>query len=669
MRLSSSVAVTAVALCAPAAAAASTLPQHPPLKEADYWAFADSVVPALDPLWSERRHAYISSWQGASGRTNANMLILHAMAALRGHDGATRDDARARWLVFHMTHRPMARLSLRSSNRTVCWTRETDSPELDHISLDSQIAEALDYAWIARRQLGLGRARARRIRTVVDRCARHVAWQFPACLLNQINWNAELYAHAAHITGHGDQLRGDYRRFLARFAAGITRPMPGMATSNLGPGYAFHYQPNKPAWTRLNLDVPEYANLVASALGHYGAARHAGMAPLGPPARRLLTAWQLRLLAGSWTHAGYLNWDTGYGRGRWHSGQYWAFSQQALLAMASTPQFWADRDQGRWAKHIFDEGLLLYARWAREASSARAPQLPFDVRAEHRDKDLYASRIAANAVRAIHLGLPRIGALEPPPMYAFDAHTRRLAVSTPHYSTAIVATSRRAFPYDGIDLARLYGPGQRPAGDIGGRPPAAFGAVVRDTLGHSVLRTRGLRGRGASLRLTRSPQGAVAGAPRYPAKPLAGPFREVAVRGHVAGNGVGVVTAHRFDATTIASRWRMNCEDGCAARRMTVSFPTWGRAAQLRAAMADGTEVRIERRSRPLPAGGVAHVELGRGARGGYELRLRDVPPGTVLAAVRPHRQAWDPHPGPTLLVRLPRGRRDVAATLEPFGA
>jgi hypothetical protein len=192
--------------------------------------------------------------------------------------------------------------------------------------------------------------------------------------------------------------------------------------------------------------------------------------------------------------------------------------------------------------------------------------------------------------------------------------------------------------------------------------------VVRDRLGHTVLRTRGLRGRGASLRLTRSPQGAVAGAPRYPAKPLAGRFRELAVRGHVAGHGVGVVTAHRFDATTISSHWHMNCVGGCAGRRMTVSFPTWGRAAQLRADLADGSAVRIERRSRPLPAGGVAHVVLGRGARGGYVLRFRDLPPGTVLAAVRPHRQAWDPHPGPTLLVRLPPGQRDLAATLRPFG-
>ena len=271
-----------LAACAPAAQA---LPEGPPLGVKDYWEFVDGVVPALEPIWSDRRGAYVSSWQGASGRTNANMLIIHAVAALRGHRGPSRQDRRARRLVYRMTHRPMARLSRRAGTRTVCWTRETNSAELDHVSLDSQIAEALDHAWTARRQLGLSRRAALRIVSVVDRCARHSEWRFPNCLLNQINWNAMLYAHAAHITGHGDQMRDDYRRHLARFSAGITRPMPGMATSNLGPGYAFHYQPNKPAYARLNLDVPEYANIVASSFGYYGAARRMGMAPLSGRAK------------------------------------------------------------------------------------------------------------------------------------------------------------------------------------------------------------------------------------------------------------------------------------------------------------------------------------------------------------------------------------------------
>ena len=54
---------------------------------------------------------------------------------------------------------------------------------------------------------------------------------------------------------------------------------------------------------------------------------------------------------------------------------------------------------------MFDRGLLLYSRWAREAGAGVAPKLPFGVYSEHRDWDLYSSRIAANAMQAVALGL------------------------------------------------------------------------------------------------------------------------------------------------------------------------------------------------------------------------------------------------------------------------
>ena len=152
-----------------------------------------------------------------------------------------------------------------------------------------------------------------------------------------------------------------------------------------------------------------------------------------------------RLLTGAWTHAGYLNWDTGHGRLRWHSGQYWAFAQQGLLAIAASPELWSRRAYGRWAKALFDRGLGLYERWAAEAGGVLAPQLPFGVWSAHRDQDLYAARMAANAARAVVLGLGRMRATDPPPLYAFDRDSGRLAVTTPRYSTAIVPDNNGAF--------------------------------------------------------------------------------------------------------------------------------------------------------------------------------------------------------------------------------
>src|SRR6185369_11690760 len=96
-------------------------------------------------------------------------------------------------------------------------------------------------------------------------------------------------------------------------------------------------------------------------------------------------------------------------------------------------------------------------------------------------------RILAGAARAIALGMGSQPATEPPPLWAYDYDTGRLAITTPRYSTAIVPDDRDVLGYGGIDLARLFGPGQRVASGTGGRPPEAFGIVVYDPLRRAVL--------------------------------------------------------------------------------------------------------------------------------------------------------------------------------------
>src|SRR4029079_14047894 len=95
------------------------------------------------------------------------------------------------------------------------------------------------------------------------------------------------------------------------------------------------------------------------------------------------------------------------------------------------------------------------------------------------DASLASARMAANAARAIAAGLGSARASEPPALFAFDPDTGRLAVTTPFYNTAIVPVSQGAFPYGGIELARLYDGDQDVAGHIGGRPPAAFALLRR----------------------------------------------------------------------------------------------------------------------------------------------------------------------------------------------
>ena len=49
---------------------------------------------------------------------------------------------------------------------------------------------------------------------------------------------------------------------------------------------------------------------------------------------QVIRNWCERVLCGYWTHAGYLNWDTGLGFKRWHQGKKLGLSQAALLGMA-----------------------------------------------------------------------------------------------------------------------------------------------------------------------------------------------------------------------------------------------------------------------------------------------------------------------------------------------
>jgi hypothetical protein len=627
------IALAITASLAPAAHAAS----EPPLTDADYLAFADRIVANIRATYDATQGVYTTRHMGATARTNANLLLIHATAARVGHTGPARQDDRARALIEAMTTAPMYEYSRHRAwtGRTVCWSKRLTSSGRDHVSLDSQIAEALAAAHRARAQLRLSRQQADRIARIIDRCAHHPAWRFPRILKNQFNWNAQLYAAAAEVTGHQDLLRRDYRRHLIRFAAAIERPRHGMASANLGRGLGFHYHPELPASEPRNFDSPEYAHIVATALQYHAAARAANMARLPRKEVKKLRRWVTRLLLGSWTHAGYLNWDTGLAQARWHSGQYWAFAQQGLLAIAVAPAFWERKAYGRWAKALFDRGLLLYARWGDEDGTGIAPKLPFDVFSEHRDHDLYASRIAANAMRALTLGLGRMRAADPPPLYHHDRDTGRLAVTTPRYSTAIVPDNRGAFAYGGIELARLYGAGQRVAATTGGRPPSAFGVVIRDAAGRALLASQGGRARTRIRLLDRA-------AP-------SGSFRRLRVKGTIARAGLRITTTHRFEPASIDVRWDIRCRGGCAGREIDVQLPTWGEDATISVQPPGGAATPL---AAPLPLGPADTLQLGTG----YTVTPVRVPAGATLLPLRTAPQPTAPHPGPTLAVRLDPG-------------
>ena len=273
---------------------------------------------------------------------------------------------------------------------------------------------------------------------------------------------------------------------MARFCDGIPRALTPGGSPNLGPGYRFHYLPHRAPTHPFNLDSAEYASETCHFILYHEQAVRAGMALLAPEHYRLLRAWVEHIVCAYWTHGGYLNWDTGYGFKRWHAGRTWALAQQGLLAIAVSPRFHTRPEIGSWAKYMFDRGLALYERLSREAADAKgiAPVEPLRrerLAARARASGRCSPRACRRTRRAPwRSGWAAMGAGEPPPLYSFDADIGRLTITTPRYSTAVLPVNQQAFPYGGMELCRLYDGDQRVVSNVGGRPWASFGVLVRD---------------------------------------------------------------------------------------------------------------------------------------------------------------------------------------------
>ena len=70
-----------------------------------YLAYADRTVELVDDHWSASARCYREAGGGETS-TNANLLLVHAVAAATGHNGRARQDARARALVRRLCETP-----------------------------------------------------------------------------------------------------------------------------------------------------------------------------------------------------------------------------------------------------------------------------------------------------------------------------------------------------------------------------------------------------------------------------------------------------------------------------------------------------------------------------------------------------------------------------------
>lgn len=647
-------AVIVLAVSASAAHAAST---------SDYWQYADNLQTRLDARWDEQAGYYRMGGGGVEPMANSMLLLTHAVAAMQGHQGPARNDHRARVLAARLVQGPPYVTKPGTGQvHAPGWVNSmTNARSGQHLVFDAEVVDGLVYAYRARVALQLPDSTVRAIRDAIHRTAHGTFWRYPTIRLNQINWYALIYAADATVTGDPTLLRHDFHEQLLRFFAGARGTLA--QAGNFGAGMRFHYLPHANVNATMNVDSAEYANIVLSFVRFYDQARQAGMAALPAADVTLMHQWVQRAIAGYWTHGGYMNWDSGLGFNRWHQTKKLGLAQEALVGLAASNSLLPSPQWGAWAEDILDRSLAFYDRLVTRAGGIpdgvlfnvhKVPQSVASAR-------LAAARIEANAARAIDAGLGSRPATPPPALYAYDPDIGRLAVTTPTYNTAIVAVNQRAFPYGGLDLARLFDGDQEVAANIGGRPPASFGVLVRDVAGRRVLASQVGRSSVSfgvtPLRLTKAPVGAGAVASARVGRAFAGPFTDLRATGTLSSSTLSVRVSHQFTPTWIQSSWQLTRRAGNARYTADVLFPSWGgSAASITAVLRDGTRVKVG--DRLLPLASIAYLYV-RSEHSGYVVVPRGArSAGAGVHLLRPAPQSSDPTPGPTLAVQIQRGAR-----------
>jgi hypothetical protein len=119
---------------------------------------------------------------------------------------------------------------------------------------------------------------------------------------------------------------------------------------------------------------------------------------------------------------------------------------------------------------------------------------------------------------------------------------------------------------------------------------------------------------------------------------------------------VRATAGYRFTPAAIAGRWTLRSRtpvDG------TVTFPSWGGAAEIRATLRDGRTVTVGPRRVALAR--IRSLEIV-SARSGYRVIPLSRPAGATVRTLATRRQSSDPKPGPTLAVALRHGRSGAFA-------
>lgn len=637
---------------------------------ADFWSMADAAVLPLDGFWDPKRGGYVAprslTERGVMRvRTNAEMLLVHANAVRAGHQGTSQRPDRIEPLVHLLT----GTMYLPSLDGRVTPTYRdgrsvtAHAPGFSdaggnlgtmHQSLDAVVMRALAAAWVVRDQVGLSEQARWLIQDRVKAVALSPFWRYPSRLLNQINWNADVYSAYTTVTGDPTLMRNDYRKQLVWFAEHARKQAYPKGTTNLASGLGFHYTPNRGTDTHLNqVDTSEYANITLGALAHLDQAGSVGMAPLPASVHTTLQQWMRRVVYGTWTASGYLNWDSGKGIDRIHLTQYWLLALRGFgTAMEGSKRSGLLSDQQPVARQMAAKAMELYRRRALEHGSVILPASSFgfagsSLVSDNFDGTTGTARFASTASELALVGLEPRANRKSNPMpdaYSHDESLGRLAVTTSRYATAVVRPWS-GLRSGGIEPSRIIDARGRAVTGLGGATTgtlaltltAGSGQVLSTQPGRyrssqsKVVVPKGVKDRSATLR-----------------KPLV-------VTGTDSAKDLKLELEHRFDKKSIATRYKL---DNRRKQRVeaTLRVPTYG--SRVTGSLRVGQRI-----SRATLASGLK-VTSPDGGR--FTVRFSGLPKAARGKVVPGAKQVGNPDPGPELRIsfRLPKGKTSIRRTL-----
>ncbi len=552
----------------------------------DPWKLGDDIATRVNARWNPARGVYMNERGFPDTRLNSLLLQLHGMAALAGHQGPIRQDDRIEPMVRVLTAPPVLVVrSLRPRQighfpHAPAWTPAIgEEPEqaVLHPSIDTSVVRSLTAAWRARDIVGMDPATSGRIGQVLVELAASPFYSAPSRALNQINWHTEVYSAALEVAGDTSVL-GDYREQLLWFAHHSDAPAYPGGSPNLTSGGGFRYLPNRKATAQLNqVETTEYGNLALGALGMYEAAIRAGMAPLPNREIETLKRWSRHMLLGSWTHAGYPNWDTGLGTKRRHLRQYWAWSLDGLMTASGPDALLGYPKQRAYARSIASHGIALYlaTAWAPTSNQVGGPlpgKTSFDAPngfTTGSGNELIGPLRFAVLDASLDGRFQDVGADLPPNWYAQDRETGRFAFSTPVYNGAILPT-RAGQSQGGLEPVRLFDAEQRPLTSLGGRGTGSLGlSIVSD--GRIRLDTEP----GTPTRQT-TRDVRLSGKPEDSASSFGSP---VDVSASAASSAGRVEVRHRLNTERIATTYLVSKIEKKA--RVALRVPVWGQNAKV----------------------------------------------------------------------------------------